>query len=324
MSGPPTLEEIQTAVILDTAQTRVVSSALDDWNRRAEKSWRGGRGMGRGPRDGSGMGSGKGSGMGMGHHDNRRHGEGRRGGGEGFGDDALHGVGYRQALQFVADVAPSLDNEQLASLSRFLADRRAGAMADRNGGGVPGMRGMNRLDLSAEQEKALDAMRERHWAAMREVREGFLAGQVEEASMVQTVKAMRTAMEDSVATILNEEQFAQWKKMRDEMSSRMAEQHMKRLGNGVPMHVDWLTNVLTLNDEQQEQVTAILEAGLPRQREILEEQRDGKLSRDEAWEKLHSVRDANAESIRKVLTEQQRERLEAVQPLLPRGRHAVG
>jgi hypothetical protein len=92
----------------------------------------------------------------------------------------------------------------------------------------------------------------------------------------------------------------------------------------VPIHVDWLTSVLSLDDEQQEQVTSILEAGLPRQREILEEQRDGKLSRDEAWEKLHSIRDANSEAIRKVLTEPQRERLEAVQPLLPRGRHAVG
>ena len=325
------LEEVQARVSLDETQAGAVAIALGEWSDRAAMKGQGkgqGQGKGNGQGQGYAKGQGSGNGQGQGQCCGRTHHSGCRGKhtgaqGKGRGGVGMHGSN-RLVLNFIADVAPGLETATLADMSQFLADDRAQHVTSQESQIDPGcLARVEELGVTDAQLESLKKARKEQWDATRELRGKFLSGKISEDVMIQTATGMQTSMSARVKDILTDEQFAQWTQMRKEKGQKMAARRIDKVEQQTRQQATWLSRVVGLTVEQQSQLDNILYAKVPEKQDALRSLRDGNSSSMDTWQKMFEIRSAEKNEIKKILKKDQIERLEAVTPLMPRGRNAI-
>jgi Spy/CpxP family protein refolding chaperone len=286
VSTVPDLSEILAAVSLDAAQTDVLTAALGEW-RKAEPAKR----------------------------------FGRRGSGD-FNPERMADM-HRPLMNFVASVAPSLDNDQLADLAEFLVQHREQRRErmrrhQRDGNHFGRGKLAEELGLDQEQIEAMKALRTETREAARELREKFKNGEIMEDELAEAMTSLRAQKQAKLAEILTEEQLALFEEKRQERMQKMIERRLEHMGQRIAERVEWLTIVLGLVDDQPAQIRTALEASVADRKSVLEALRDGNITREEAHTQMREIKDATAEAISSILTDEQAERLQAVRSLHPR------
>jgi hypothetical protein len=233
--------------------------------------------------------------------------------------------GYRAGMEFVADVAPTLDNEQISDLVEFLGEYRDEHRKDMK----PAFRGKRHgsarhekiaeeLGLSVVQKKEMKSLHSETRKAMREQREAFEAGKITEAQMKETARAVHEAQKEKVTDILTEEQLSKMEDMREEHRTQRIDRRIEHMDERVDARVEWLTAVLELTADQRASLDAALEASAAERKAALEAARDGSASRKEARVELREHHESMVKTLEGILSPEQSERLEIVKRLHPR------
>ncbi len=281
----PEFSAIQKAVTLDDADAAVVQKALADWKQAAATS------------------------------------------------DRPFGA-RRAGMDFVAAVAPSLDNDQLSDLVDFLVDYRTQKMqamhrnvAGRHGNGKgKGMngKGMNRgdrmlasLDLTADQQKVVDALHKDMRDQMRAIHTSVRDGSMTRDQAHDAMTALHESGREKLKAILTEDQMAKLDAAREKRMNDRLDRRISHMEDRSDTHVTWLSTVLGLDASQTSQVRDAAEAVTAKRKAELEAVKEGTLSRDEMRNQARETREAMTRAVENVLTQEQSERLAIIRRLQP-------
>jgi len=230
----------------------------------------------------------------------------------------------RAGIEFVAAVAPSLDNEQLSDLVDFLVDYREShaeetRRAFREKHGPRALRDglVETLGLSADQKSAVEAIHEAARAEMRARHEALRAGAIGEEQMEESMRAFHDAQRQKLAAVLTPAQLAKMDELRDEHHAEMIDRRLEHMEEVANSRTDWLTAVLGLSAEQRAAVASAVAALVAERKQALESSRDG--AGITAPLVLHKEHEAMAQTLEGILTAEQLERLESVRRLHTRG-----
>lgn len=313
-SGPPgfpTAAELQAGLSLTGEQAAVVDAALNQWRARTEEQ--------------------------------RRQMEQRRNA-QGHGMPGAFGESEPPMLAFLEAVVPALDTNQVAALAGLLERKhdqagegmgpggggpRGGGMrpGGRPGGpGGPGFGGpiggvlrelRDELDLSAEQRTALrDALKASH-DTFRDLRRSFRDGTITAEELRDAARDARLALEEQLADILSADQYTLLMDTLAEHRTEMIDRRLAHLDEGAARRLDFLTNVLQLDDGQAAQVETILNDSMDARRAVLEALRDGTIEIEEALYQGYLIAQSTAAAIRDLLTPEQQAVFDALRTLLP-------
>lgn len=232
--------------------------------------------------------------------------------------------GHRAGMDFIAAVAPSLDNEQLADLIGYLVEYRdehkkdmRRAFRSKHHDGSRKEKLAESLGLSVEQQTAMKAIHTEAREKMREQHEAFRAGTINEEQMEEAMSAIHDAQREKLAGVLTEEQLSKMDEMRDEHRTKMISRRIEHMDEGVDARTDWLAAVLGLSAEQRSTLQAALEASAAERKAALEAMGDGSVSRREARVELREHHDSTIKALEGILTPEQSERFEIVRRLHP-------
>jgi Spy/CpxP family protein refolding chaperone len=159
---------------------------------------------------------------------------------------------------------------------------------------------------------------EAHHTAMRELHDQLEAGSITLEEFRTAAAEQREQFESQVREILTEEQYARLEELRCERQAEAAARRLERLDESLECRLDLLTRMLELTEEQVLQVRTILTDANGQWEELLGRVLECEITRQEARQEGHSIMSAATEAIRAVLTEEQRERFDALHELLAR------
>lgn len=308
--APPTLGELLSRVELAGEQLQPMETALERWSVVVQARHETVRTEGR----------------------RGKRGDPRRGG-RGYGTQG----GQQPPLQtFLMECAEFLEPEQLVTLVELLAERRdghrkafAGRRPDRPRGRHDGKRGeqfegrrpnrvIDELDLTEQQQTALQEARDQSRAAIQALIEGSGGrGQVDEATREKT-REIRQQMKSKLENILTPEQLSQLEGLRDERRAEMTEQREDNFTQMLERRVEILSQVLKLNETQRQQIVEIL----TRSHEQLHALRQNARVEDKSFADIRAeaerIRQESTAAIKEQLTAEQAAVFEALQTLLPR------
>ena len=221
---------------------------------------------------------------------------------------------------FLARVAPSLDNDQLTKLVGFLAEHREQHMnagrerrGHRHGGGeAMHARMAGELGLSADQVKAMDQLRDQTREKARELRRQYMDGNITEDQREEQLDALHAWHRAEFAKILTAEQLAKLDAMREQRREQRMERRGECLETMVERHAAWLVQALALTDEQATQVRATLSTCADNVAAVFAA---GDLDRDQLRTRLRDQRKACEEALQAGLTAEQWERLQIMRRL---------
>ncbi len=233
--------------------------------------------------------------------------------------------GHRAGMTFIAEVAPSLDNEQLADLVAFLGEYRdehkkdmRRAFRSKRHDGERKEKLAESLGLSEDQQAAMKAIHTETREKMREQHDAFRAGMISEEQKEQSKSAIHDAQREKLAAVLTEEQLTKMDEIRVEHRTKRVSRRIEHLDEGVDARVGWLTAVLGLSADQRSTLQAALDVSAAERKAALEATRDGSVSRREARAELREHHDSTIKALEGILTPEQSERFEIVRRLHPR------
>lgn len=314
-SGPPgfpTAAELSAGLSLTDEQAAVVNAALNEWRARMEEQ--------------------------------RRRMEQRRNS-QGHGMPGAFGENEPPMLAFLEAVVPALDTDQVATMAGLLERKHdeagepgmgPGPRGSRGGGvrpggrpggpGGPGFGGpiggvlrelRDELDLSADQLTALhDALRASH-DTFRDLRRQFRDGSITAEELRDAARDARLALEEQLAEILSAEQYTLLMDTLAEHRTEMIDRRLAHLDEGAARRLEFLTNVLQLDDAQAAQVETVLDDSMDARRAVLEALRDGSIEIEEALYQGYLIAQSTAAAIRDLLTPEQQAVFDALRTLLP-------
>ena len=217
------------------------------------------------------------------------------------------------AIAFLSQASATLNGAQMAAL-REMAGRAINARADglrpdpgdRHPSVIPGIRGLfHGLDLTQEQvaaiRDALAAAREDVIDLCDQYRDGLIT--VEELRDAR--EAVRVELQDAIASILTEEQNAQLETNKLDILARRLTNLLARYDVRVEHRVAHLDALLTLTDEQETAIVAVLDAAKPDVEALLADVEAGSLAAADAWAAFRALQAATADEVRLELTEEQ-------------------
>jgi hypothetical protein len=325
--GPPDLREVESLLRLTEEQARQLEQALMTWREAMQARRESFPGMGdRGPRGGDSRRDGGFGGERPGGWPGRDVGSGPmapEGGLEGH--EPLH-------LGFLADCAGFLNQDQFVTLADFLSERQAARREEvrqereRRGHGRMGrgcMRFARELDLTEEQRTEFgEAFRESH-EALRSLMKEHADGTLGAEELRSGAGEIREQLSERLTDILDEGQYELLLELMGEARATMAERRLDNLGDGIDRHVELLTRMLDLEEGQALEIKSRLTGLLPRREALLTGIRDGNIQFEDALYESVLIREETIEAIRAPLTEEQRERLDALRPLISHRRGRV-
>jgi Spy/CpxP family protein refolding chaperone len=238
---------------------------------------------------------------------------------------------HRAGMNFVATVAPSLDNAQLEDFVDFLVAYRESHMGDQ-GGRFQGRGERDRdrdrdrlrdetceqLGLTAEQKAAVQALHQQTREKMREQHQAFRNGSITEEQLDQAIDALRAAQREKLAGVLSPEQMEKFDALREQHREQRMERRGDRRDAAASRHAEWLTTALALEAGQATRVRETINASTSRQGEL---PGSGSADRDQIRLRLRDERAACDQALREILTAAQWERLQSRRRLHPRGPH---
>ncbi len=281
-------------------------------------------------------------------HDDWERGEGKPGeqGSAGNSLDGREGM-----IAFLEESRAILDQEQFVELLGFLGDRPAPEMdqgAGRDGmqgrggerpprgEGRPGMGGdrpprngqkpqgemgewIAALDLSDEQQAALEALQETRHDQMRSLHDDLRAGNLTNEEFREAADALREEGREAFESILTAEQLAQFEEMRTEKELDRIADRLAKLQDADPTRkIEFLTTMLLLDEGQVAEFTTIIEGGQNGQIALLESALAGEISVESLREQSAAARDGIKTSLEAVLSDEQLEIFDLLTKLLHR------
>jgi hypothetical protein len=307
--GLPDMNELESRLDLTPEQKEQLAAALENW--RSEMKGR--RDCLQASRPG-------------GREGKRGEGGGRRAPGEGC-------EGTPPRLQFLGDAAEILNQEQFLELAAYLTEKQEERRANREDRGFQRGRGFGRgfgrggghlaqeLGLTEAQAEQVHEAMKAHRQSVHALFEAYAEDNLSLEGLRDGVKSERVAFEQTLAGILDEDQLAQMLERHEQRRTERAERHLERLGQHLERRVEFLTRVLRLDDSQQAQVRSVLEGLLPREKALLEGIAAGEVAFEDAIYERLKIKEDGEEALRAVLTEEQAERLDALEELIrPRRR----
>jgi hypothetical protein len=230
----------------------------------------------------------------------------------------------RQEMEFVATVAPSLDDAQLTSLVSLLTSRhethRSQMRAHHSGrkqDGVHMQAVAKELGLDEKQQDALKAVHQETRAKADAQFESFHKSTINEDQLHDALDAIHKDARTKMATILTADQLTKLDAMRDERFENRTNRRVENAGDRTDMHLAWLDRTLELTDAQASQVKVALTTMTDAQATARKAVQGGSLTREQAHEQMRAAHDAFAETLKGILTAEQTQRMEILKPLLP-------
>jgi len=236
--------------------------------------------------------------------------------------------GFRRAqMEFVADVAPSLDDAQLTKLVELLESRNEAhrkEIRDTHSGLAYGFGEFpqhltKELGLTPEEEAAMKSLHEDARPQISKQFEAFYAGTITHEQLYAALTEIHDAVREKLATILTAEQMAKFAALRDQRQDQHLDRKLERIDGHVEEHTAWLDAVVNLNDAQQSQVRTALTTFASAQKAALETLPSDSSTRAKLHETMMTAHDALETAVKEILTDAQWSRLEIVLPLLPHG-----
>jgi hypothetical protein len=234
---------------------------------------------------------------------------------------------HQAGMDFIASVAPSLDNSQLSSLVDFLAAFRDQQMKavrktsrERRGNGLDReAKLVASLGLSADQQTAVDALHADMRTQMQALHASIQDGSVTKDQIADKMRALHDTAHTKLATILTPDQLAKFDAAHKDRMNTVLDRRIEHLNDRTETHVTWLATVLGLDASQTSQLKTALQATTAKQKAALEGVREGTLARDASRLQMHETHDAMKQALEGVLTQEQSERLDIIRRLQPRG-----
>jgi hypothetical protein len=228
----------------------------------------------------------------------------------------------RQEMEFVATVAPSLNDAQLTSLVSLLVsrreERRSEMSTQHDGARGDGMKKMAKeLGLTDKQRDQLKALRAGTQAKAQAQRESFQKGSINEDQMRDAMEAIHKDSRAQLETILTVDQLKKMDAMRDERFSNRMERRVDNAGKRSDAHLAWLVRTLQLSNTQATQVNTALSTLTDAQQSTFKSVQAGSLPRDKAQDQMRAAHDAFRDKLKNILTATQSQRLEILEPLIP-------
>jgi hypothetical protein len=229
----------------------------------------------------------------------------------------------RGEMEFVATVAPSLDNGQLTKLVDLLVSHREAHRAEMRGQHGRAHDGdhlqalAKQLGLTKEQQDALKSLHQDTRAKADAQFAAFDKGSITEDQLHAELDAIHKAAREKMATLLSADQMAKLDSMRDERFANRLERRADNADTRLEAHAVWLDKTLELTDAQVSQVKASLKVMNDAQDAALKAVQAGSLSREQAHEQMRAAHDAFAAALKNILSAEQEQRFEILRPLVP-------
>jgi Spy/CpxP family protein refolding chaperone len=166
------------------------------------------------------------------------------------------------------------------------------------------------LDLTVEQTEQIQQF-------LQEYRNNFDGPPADRAEAGQRRLEMREQMHAFLETILTPDQLAQLEELIEARRTERMEQRLERMQARLERHVEFLTNVLLLDESQAAQVTELATAAITAVRELHEGAGGDDFDPEAVREQVRQVHEETIASIRELLNQDQLRRFEALLGLLP-------
>jgi Spy/CpxP family protein refolding chaperone len=181
--------------------------------------------------------------------------------------------------------------------------------------GGPGLGiGLGDLNLTDEQLEALRAARAAMHTAVQAAFEQFRDGSLTQEQLREAMDAARESFEAALQEILTPEQLAQLQQNRIDRLVQMIERRIEQHEQRAAHHLELLTQILGLNDEQVATIQEIQAGVVPALQTILAGVRDGNLTPEAAHDALRTLQDDTHAAIVAVLTPEQAELFADLRP----------
>jgi hypothetical protein len=234
-------------------------------------------------------------------------------------------VARRGEMEFIATVAPTLDDAQLESLVTLLVSKhevqreeRRGqhrGMHSRNGDYMQAM--AKELGLSDKQRDQLKSLHEETRTKSAAQRDAFKKGSISEDQMRDALGVIRADAHQKMASILSDQQMKKLDSMRDERFANRVDRRVENAENRNDTHLAWLVRTFELTDAQASQVKAAMNKQSGAQESALKAVQAGSITREQAHEQMRAAHATFAQALQAILTAQQAQRMEILRPLLP-------
>lgn len=258
---------------------------------------------------------------------------------------------HQNALRMLADASDILDQEQMGRLVDLLVEKRqerwqqrmeqrrqAFRDGKRRGEGPPGMVGpagrkmrqgfgpgpMQDLELTAEQQQALDALREQHHAARQALRQQARAGSLTREEMHERRREMHAQHRDAVEALLTPAQKDQLARARNARALERRDRSLERQRTHGNERLTLVARILELDDEQLQAARTMHQEAITALEANLEALRSGALDAQQSGDAARALRDDSFAAFRTLLDAEQQELFDALQQLQHRRGHRFG
>jgi len=183
------------------------------------------------------------------------------------------------------------------------------AVSDKSSAGEDGGGLFRDLDLSDEQKAAIRAAFEAACSELSALAEQLESGAISEEEYLVAAKAVHAQLRETIWNILTPEQQDI---VDGTLTERLIERLTSRIDNGpehITKRVAHMTSVLGLDEQQQADITAILEGGLADMTVIRDALVAGTTDRVQAREDIGALYQGIRDAVFGVLTDAQRDQL---------------
>jgi len=318
----PALAELSGRLNLSEEQARDMETILAAWRtdvnermeKRAEKHEAGGR---------------KGS---------RLHGEGapghgffmgRFGGPRGFGDGLLADA---PGFDHLADAAAILDNDQLATFTAYIEERRQARREEWRGKGDTKPRGTgpmarkmaSRFGLSESEAEALRAAHKESAERTRQLHKDYAAGTISAEQLRDGLRDVRLSVESKAKELMGAEDFEAIHAKGSEKRGEMFERRSERLDERATKQADRLARALRMDAAGKSRLEAALRETIPARRQLLEELSSDQVTPEDALYRGIQIEKEASAAIRATLSPEEAARFDSLVRLIPGNRLVHG
>ncbi|HEX7879453.1 MAG TPA: hypothetical protein VF720_08590 [Candidatus Eisenbacteria bacterium] len=254
---------------------------------------------------------------------------GRMGAGRGFGDGLLaDGPGF----DHLADAAAILDNDQLATFTTYIEERRQARRGEwreradkaphRDG---PMARKMaSRFGLSESETEELRAAHKESAERTRQLHGDYAAGTISAEQLRDGLRDSRLAMEAKARELMGAEEFEALHSKGNGKRTEMFERRSERLDERATKQAERLARALRMDAAGKSRIEAALRETIPARRQLLDELSSDQVTPEDALYRGIQIEKEASAAIRATLSPDEVVRFDSLARLIPGSRMVHG